>query len=49
MTEQTADSQLQDYEPTVPKVYIALAWLWVGIPFAWGVYELLLKVTKLFE
>ena len=34
---------------TVPTAYIALAWLWVGIPFAYGVYELLIKVTQLFE
>ena len=49
MTEQTADGELREYEATVPKAYIALAWIWVGIPFAYGVYELLLKVTKLFE
>ena len=47
MTEQTAD--LQDYRPTVPKAYIAFAWLWVAIPFAYGVYELLIKASKLFE
>jgi hypothetical protein len=25
-----------------------LAWTWVGAPFAYGVYELLLKLTQLF-
>ncbi|QWF77429.1 MFS transporter small subunit [Amycolatopsis minnesotensis] len=25
-----------------------VAWLWVGIPFAYGVYELVLKVVQLF-
>ena len=48
MTEQTADRELRDYDSTVPKAYIALAWVWVAIPFAYGVYELLIKVTKLF-
>jgi len=49
MTEQTADIELRDYESTASKASIALAWVWVGIPFAYGVYELLIKVTKLFE
>ncbi|GAA1297228.1 MULTISPECIES: MFS transporter small subunit [Planotetraspora] len=26
-----------------------LAWLWVGLPFAYGVYELLLKLSQLFS
>ncbi|CAM00691.1 hypothetical protein A8924_1766 [Saccharopolyspora erythraea NRRL 2338] len=26
----------------------ALAWLWVGLPFAYGLYELLRKVVSLF-
>ncbi|MFP5071519.1 hypothetical protein ACLFMI_17885 [Pseudonocardia nantongensis] len=25
-----------------------LAWLWVGIPFGYGLYELLLKIPALF-
>jgi hypothetical protein len=49
MTDKMADVEFHDYQSTVPKMYIALAWLWVGIPFAYGVYELLLKVTQLFE
>jgi hypothetical protein len=49
MTEQqTADVELRDYEPTVPSAYIVLAWLWVTIPFAYGVFELSLKVKQLF-
>jgi hypothetical protein len=48
MTEQTADVELRDYEPTVPRMYIALAWVWVAIPFAYGVFELALKVKQLF-
>ncbi|MFD3457560.1 hypothetical protein ACFWVC_35960 [Streptomyces sp. NPDC058691] len=27
---------------------MALAWLWVGAPFAYGVYELILKLKQLF-
>jgi hypothetical protein len=38
----------RDYPPTVPKPYIALAWLWVAVPFGYGVYQLLLKVGQLF-
>ncbi|MEU2423678.1 hypothetical protein ABZ619_22075 [Streptomyces sp. NPDC007851] len=28
---------------------IVLAWLWVGAPFAYGVYELVQKATQLFN
>ena len=41
-------TELHEYQPTIPRVYIALAWLWVGVPFGYGVYELLIKVTQLF-
>ncbi|MEC3979101.1 MFS transporter small subunit [Amycolatopsis sp. H20-H5] len=27
---------------------MVLAWLWVGLPFLYGVYELVLKVVQLF-
>ncbi|MBY6366440.1 MFS transporter small subunit [Rhodococcoides corynebacterioides] len=27
---------------------IVLSWLWVGVPFAWGLYELILKAKNLF-
>ncbi|BCI52482.1 hypothetical protein NIIDNTM18_17600 [Mycolicibacterium litorale] len=40
--------ELHDYTPTVPKVSIALAWVWVAVPFGYGVYQLLLKVGQLF-
>ncbi|MEU0838845.1 hypothetical protein ABZ370_05150 [Streptomyces sp. NPDC005962] len=30
-------------------VLLAVAWLWVGIPFAYGLYELALTSRKLFE
>jgi hypothetical protein len=28
---------------------LILMWAWVGVPFAYGVYELFLKVTQLFK
>ncbi|MGA5132932.1 MFS transporter small subunit [Streptomyces olivoreticuli] len=30
------------------KALFAFAWLWVGAPFAYGVYELTLKLRQLF-
>ncbi len=30
-------------------VRIALAWLFVGLPLAWGVWKTLLNATKLFH
>jgi hypothetical protein len=27
---------------------VALAWVWVAVPFAYGVWQLLAKVTQLF-
>ncbi|WP_435793626.1 MFS transporter small subunit [Nonomuraea glycinis] len=30
-------------------VLMTLAWTWVGAPFAFGVYELVLKLTQLFS
>ncbi|WP_019549425.1 MFS transporter small subunit [Streptomyces sulphureus] len=37
-------------EPTAPRrTWLAvLVWLWVGLPFAYGIYELALKVAQLF-
>jgi len=49
MTDRSAEVDLHDYRATVPKAYIALAWLWVAIPFAYGVVELILKVKQLFH
>ncbi|MGW1200978.1 MFS transporter small subunit [Streptomyces sp. NPDC002536] len=33
---------------TSRKVLLVFAWLWVGAPFAYGVYELVLKLRQLF-
>jgi hypothetical protein len=49
MTDQPADAELHEYRATVPKAYIALAWVWVGVPFLYGVFELVLKVKQLFQ
>jgi hypothetical protein len=28
---------------------MVIAWLWVGIPFVYGVYQLILNVIKIFK
>ena len=28
---------------------VAIGWIWVGIPLAWGIYSTLLNVVKLFQ
>jgi hypothetical protein len=33
----------------VSPVLIALAWLWVALPFGYGVWQLLTKITQLFS
>ncbi|MFF7750856.1 hypothetical protein ACFZCP_16680 [Streptomyces sp. NPDC007971] len=35
--------------PPDRRLLIALAWLWVGAPFAYGVYELVREATQLFN
>ena len=32
-----------------PAFVMAIVWLWVLVPFAYGVYELILKLQKLFS
>ena len=49
MSDQTTDVELHEYRATVPKAYITLAWLWVSVPFAYGLFELVLKVKQLFQ
>ena len=34
---------------TLPPAVGALAWLWILVPFAYGVWELLIKVVPLFS
>jgi len=37
-------------EPSSPsnKVLGVLSWLWIGMPFTYGVYELVVKIPALF-
>jgi hypothetical protein len=35
-------------EPVQHLPLMILAWAWVALPFAYGVYELIRKVTQLF-
>jgi len=28
---------------------MVIAWLWVGLPFVYGLYQLIVKVTQLFQ
>ncbi|WP_296144571.1 MULTISPECIES: hypothetical protein [unclassified Pseudonocardia] len=41
-------SARDEQERRVPPVLIVLAWLWVGVPFAYGLWQLLLKLPALF-
>lgn len=41
-----SDSRMSNDSRTLLMV---LAWAWVGVPFAFGVYELVLKLTQLFS
>ncbi|MFD7510734.1 hypothetical protein ACFV5N_15605 [Streptomyces sp. NPDC059853] len=34
--------------PPGRRALIVFSWLWVGIPLAWGLYELARKATQLF-
>ncbi|WP_268252641.1 MFS transporter small subunit [Streptomyces alanosinicus] len=38
-----------DSSPRDRRSLIVLAWLWVGAPFAYGVYELVQKASRLFH
>jgi hypothetical protein len=35
-------------EGGLPAVLVALIWLWVLIPFGYGVYQLVIKIPALF-
>ncbi|MGV9350668.1 MFS transporter small subunit [Streptomyces spiralis] len=36
------------HSPSDRRPLVAFAWLWVGAPLAYGLYELVQKVTQLF-
>ena len=40
---------MTDDRSTTSPALIAVAWLLVGVPFAWGVYKSGLNVVKLFQ
>ncbi|CAL9284884.1 MFS transporter small subunit [Streptomyces pseudogriseolus] len=43
----TGESSPSQPEPS-RRALIAFAWLWVGLPLAYGLYELVRKATQLF-
>ena len=43
MTEQAATAGRR-----VSPVLVAAAWLWVGVPFSYGVWQLFSKISQLF-
>lgn len=44
----TAPTSTPPSSPPRRRVLIVGAWLWVGVPLAYGVYELVHKATQLF-
>ena len=38
-----------DTDRRVPPALVGLPWLWVGLPFGYGVLELVTKATQLFS
>jgi len=47
MSENT--SEQQGPSPLQTRVLLAVSWLWVGVPFLIGVYQLAVKSAKLFS
>lgn len=47
MTEQQSTAKQPSSVQT--QVLLAVSWLWVGVPFAIGVYQLVVKAAKLFS
>lgn len=39
----------QNENKKVPVSVIVIAWLWAGLPLAWGVYQTLQKAADLFK
>ncbi len=44
-----ADSPSPDVARTGSPVVMVVAWLWVAVPFLYGLYQLAEKSSKLFE
>lgn len=32
-----------------PRIVLILAWLWVGLPLAWGIFQSVLRTRALFQ
>lgn len=41
-------SEVQQHASSGNRLLLVLVWLWVGVPFAYGVYELITTASKLF-
>lgn len=41
-------SEVQEQHGVSNQVLLAVAWLWVGLPFIYGVYKLITTASKLF-
>ncbi|NLU72881.1 hypothetical protein HCC61_09360 [Streptomyces sp. HNM0575] len=44
----TPEAAPADTAARPPAALFAFTWLWVGLPMAYGLYELILKVVQLF-
>ncbi|MBU3870940.1 hypothetical protein KN815_44910 [Streptomyces sp. 4503] len=44
-----ADSPSPDVAKAVSPAVMVVAWLWVAVPFLYGLYQLAEKSSKLFE
>jgi hypothetical protein len=49
MTEHTSEHTGTEEQRRVNPVLIGLAWLWVSVPFGYGLYQLLVKIPALFS
>ena len=48
MSQETSAAHASDGSTPNRTVLTAVAWAWVGIPFLYGVYSLVLKIPALF-
>lgn len=48
MSDGTVTPGSQPARAAIPRPLIVLAWLWVVIPFGYGLWQLLLKIPALF-
>jgi hypothetical protein len=48
MSTQAHGAPSGDAERPVNPLLVALAWVWVSVPFGYGLYQLILKIPALF-